>query len=245
MKNLFKFLGATYLLLITSEAQAQMFVGRRAHPISTRVLGTTNTTAGASEYVLSNIASGPGRLLICLSITSDTVQPDNHSVSSRHGTWLQVSTNVWYDTVTVPLHLISLWYVYATDNTSSSVTNRFTNGATGGSMAILELAGTAVYRSNAAVTNRTVNSANAGANPTITLSAFNGGADAVVAILGSDANPFGGTAEAGWVEDMDSGYANPATGSYLTHSVNRSDNTVAVTAASADWGGIAVQVRAQ
>jgi hypothetical protein len=56
----------------------------------------------------------------------------------------------------------------------------------------------------------------------------------------NDRNPFGGTAEGSWTEDIDNGLANPY-GQYAVHRNSTTDNTIVVTAASSNWIGAAIQ----
>jgi len=50
----------------------------------------------------------------------------------------------------------------------------------------------------------------------------------------NDRDPFGGTAEGSWTEDIDNGLANPY-GQYAVHRNVTTDNTIVVTSASSNW----------
>jgi hypothetical protein len=135
-----------------------------------------------------------------------------------------------------------MWYCTNAAATASTVTNKFSNGATGCEARIVEFsnitnAGTAI------IVQSVTNSADSG-SPSLTLAALQGGGtNAVFAAFGNDSNPFGGVNENGWVEDWDDGYNPPTTGLYTTYRLATTDNTITVTNTSV-WAGIAVELAA-
>lgn len=116
-------------------------------------------------------------------------------------------------------------------------------GSTGYFTALYEISNVKTTGTNGAdaIVQAVSNTGTATANPSVTMAALTGGSNAVMALFTNSLNPFGGTVEAGWTEDFNSGYATPDNGSYIMHRVLTTDNTPTVTAASSDWAGIAIE----
>lgn len=76
------------------------------------------------------------------------------------------------------------------------------------------------------------------ADPTITLTARTA---SVIAAFSNNVNPFTGTPESGWTEDVDAGFSGPI-GRYAMHRNNTTDNTPTVTSSASNWTGIALQI---
>jgi hypothetical protein len=207
---------------------------------------TNNSTANAAEYTTSSFTISADKLVLAFVVTSDTVAPDDHVLSSLHGTWVNIGTTN-YNTVATPLKRVTLWRTMSATGGSSTLTNKFANAATGCSFNVVEFGNvdTSGSQGAGAVVQVGMNAANTTANPTITLAALTGTTNAVFAGFSSPLNPFGGTPESGWTEQFDSGYASPSTSTYGTYRIETTDNTVAVTAGSTDWGGIAVEIKAK
>lgn len=86
-----------------------------------------------------------------------------------------------------------------------------------------------------------------GADPEInTMSTFLPAAS-VVAVIANDHNPFGGSIESGWTEDLDEGCleggGTESKGRYAMSRRNTTDNTPSATVTSSSWVGIAIEVR--
>ncbi len=225
----------------------QGFMGRRMHPVAVNVLTSVADNSNAAEYKTSAVVCGSYRPILAIVTTTDTVLPDAHALTSLHGTWTQIA-NTNYNTIGTPLGRLSIWRLLNTNGTqSSAITNKFSNGATGGSFAILEFPGadTSGSGGSGAFINIKMGGTNT-ANPAITLTAAIGNhRNCVVGALASAVNPFTGTAEANWIEDIDIGHSSPNDGLYVTHHVNGTDVSIAVTMSAAEWGGIGVEVKAQ
>lgn len=76
------------------------------------------------------------------------------------------------------------------------------------------------------------------ADPSISLTARTA---SVISAFSNNANPFTGTPESGWTEDVDAGFATP-TGRYSMHRDNTTDYTPTVTSSASNWTGIAIQI---
>jgi hypothetical protein len=84
---------------------------------------------------------------------------------------------------------------------------------------------------------------NAVIQPSITMSALQGGSGVLAGWI-NDFNPPTGTAESGWTEANDAGYATPTTGGYFLIRNNSGDNTPSWTAGSlSNWAGIAIEFK--
>lgn len=120
------------------------------------------------------------------------------------------------------------------------------DAATGGSIRIIELTGVDVDTAGngaGALVQQQSASNQTSANPALTLSSLTGSDDAVVACFVNDVNPFAGAAEAGWTENIDTGYNTPTTGHAIYSRLATTDNTVVVTRAATDWGGWAAEIK--
>lgn len=99
-----------------------------------------------------------------------------------------------------------------------------------------------IYEGNNIGRYKLINSAGVnettGANPSLTLPSTNNSVTCAYFINGR--NPFAGTEEAGWTEDIDTGTASTF-GNAAYHRNVTTDNTVSVTATSSTYMGIAVQ----
>ncbi len=117
-------------------------------------------------------------------------------------------------------------------------------GTTGYDFGIWEVSGVPTTSSGADAIVQSVSGGTTGTNPTLTLSGLLNSHSAVISYFFNDANPFGGTAESGWTEDVDDGYSSPTAGGYAMSRINTTDNTPTVTASSSTWIGVAFELRA-
>jgi hypothetical protein len=91
---------------------------------------------------------------------------------------------------------------------------------------------------------QTVSGNGTGADPSITMATLAGQRNFVIMWVQNDANPFGGTPESGWSEDLDGGCTqSPTAGWYMMTRANTSDNTPTVTCSSSTWRGVAIELR--
>jgi hypothetical protein len=98
----------------------------------------------------------------------------------------------------------------------------------------------AIYESSTFVGNtiNTQTGGTTGTDPTLTVGVTSNAY--TIGYFYNDVNPFGGTAETDWTEDVDGGLGTPA-GQYAVHRNSTTDNTILVTAASSNWIGVAIQ----
>lgn len=82
-----------------------------------------------------------------------------------------------------------------------------------------------------------------GADPSVTMSALKNG-NGVIAVFLNNADPFGGSPESSWTEDVDESCTDlSSSGVYSMLRINGADNTPTVTASSSSWIGIAIEFR--
>ena len=90
-----------------------------------------------------------------------------------------------------------------------------------------------------------VSDSGAGANPSITLSPITGIRNATIGFGGNNQDPFGGTVEATWTQDLDTGMSdNESLGLYISHKLLSTDATWTVTRAASNWGAIVLEIKA-
>jgi hypothetical protein len=217
------------------------------HPLAVRVLVNLNDNGNAAEYTTAAFKPGAFRLVLAMVSTDDTVLPDAHALTSLHGTWTEVArTNV--NTIATPLTRVSLWRLMTTNGVvSSTLTNKFSNAATGCNISVMEFISVRTDGTGGAgaITNITMAAADATANSTVTPATEINPRNGTYAGAANDVNPFAGTPEVDWIEDEDAGHSAPNSGIYVTHRNNTLDNTVVVTRASTDWGIFGAIIKVQ
>ena len=176
----------------------------------TNLLDSGNTT----EYATPAFTPTAWALVIAAVVTSDTVLPDAHALTSLHGTWNQIQ-NANFNVLATPLSRVSVWYTMSATATSSTLTNKFAGAATGCAIFVCEFTGVNTNEPSgvSAIRQSASQVADATANPSLSLGAamMAHSRNAGFAAFANDVNPFGGIQEGGWTEDFDNGYNTPAT----------------------------------
>jgi hypothetical protein len=214
--------------------------------ITYSALATYNNTTGGTSFTTGSASSTSGSLLLAFVHNVLGSAPTTPTFSGHGLTWDQVAT-VTFNTTGTPLNRVTVFRAWVTTGTSGTFVASFgATSQTGGYVRVIQIQGTIDGSGNngsSCIAQFPTNSANATANPNITMSALHSsGASAVFFCFGNDINVFGGTAETDWNEVDDVGFNTPATGSYFGYRIATVDNTVTVTRAASDWGGIAVEV---
>jgi hypothetical protein len=206
-----------------------------------------DVTSNAAEYTTAAFTLSAYNLALCIAGTTDTVLPDEHSITSLHGTWVQIA-NTNFNTIATPLYKLTVWRLMVTTGTvSSTLTNKFAGAATGSGLAVIQWSGVRSASSAAAVGSVAMNALNATVNPTVTLAAIS---DPRNGVMGGEADDFASsmTPELFWFEDWDLAHNNPFMTFYGTHRNNTTDNVVTITGSGSDardLGIIGVEIKVQ
>jgi hypothetical protein len=236
------------LALGAGSALGSWYYGGALPAITFTQLAFTNTTGNQANYVPApNFQVSANHLVLAVIINSHANPVVAPTLAGQNLSWVKIAdTN--YDTLGTATHKVTVWRSMTNALTpSGALTATFSDGnQTGCNIYVAQFGNVDTSGANGAgalvATNH--NGADATANPSITLSALGGsGRHAVFATFGNDVNGFAGTAETDWVEDFDAGYNTAASGIYVTHRLATTDNTVVVTRASADWAGVAVEIK--
>lgn len=211
-------------------------------------IGHTNTitvsSGSASSQVRPSTDFTSGRLYLLFVSNAKATTPEEATATGTSQTWTKVD-GLTFNTVGTPTQRITVYRFLAASTFSATTTISFGATQLGISSHIYEITGMDATGTNGsgAIVQAVSNSADATANPNVTMAAISSGSNAVVSYFANDINPFGGTVEAGWTQDFNTGYASPDRGDYSMYRIGGSDNTPTVTAASSDWAGIAIEIK--
>ncbi len=195
-------------------------------------------SAGIGTIVSPTLTAGRLYIMI-VGVSNDLGVPATVTLSGTGQTWTLID-----QIVSSSSRRIAAYRYAATSTTTSNISFSYTGTQDGAWCAMFEVVGavmTGTNGSDAIVQAPTSNTG--GPDPTITMSALLNRASVIMA-FSNNVNPFTGTAESGWTEVLDNGYGTPDMGAYVMYRNNTSDNTPTVTAASTDWAGIAIELRA-
>jgi hypothetical protein len=224
----------TILLLLPAFCFSQITITELGGGFQTSGVGSTN-----------GIIFVAGRLYIVVAgITNAGGTPATMSITGTGQTWTQI-INATGVTVASDNYRIQAFRYAATTNHTNNVVYNYTGTQDGSFAAVLEVTGVDVTGTNGsnAIVQTVSNAADATANPSLTLAAIANGSNAVIAAFMRNSNPFNGTPESGWTEELDGGYNSPTTGGYILHRLTTTDNTPTVTASSGNWVGIAMELK--
>lgn len=211
------------------------------------ILDAINFTADQNSYSTTGGVTPAANALVLGIGTVNRTPPLDPVVTGYGLTWEQIAA-VSFQTIGTPSQRLSLFRAMGTPVAGNLTFDYGANTCLGASLAVCQFTGVDTSGSNGsgAVVQAATNAANATANPNVTLAALDASAlNAVFACFGKSTNPFSGVAEGGWTEDLDTGHGIPASGFYLCHRLLTTDNTVVVTSASGDWGGIAIEIKVE
>lgn len=198
------------------------------------------STVDASAFGVNSATLTAGKLYLFIAVTTGTT--NNGTVTATSTTWTNVA-NVGNSTRRVQVFRCM---PSVTVSGESVQIGSFGGGSSGSASAIWEITGVPTTGINGAdaIVQAVTATGTASANPSLTLAPISNSHNVVIAVFGNSLNPFGGVPESGWTEDFDSGYDTPTAGSYIMSRLTTTDNTPSVTAASSDWAGIAIELKA-
>lgn len=216
-------------------------------PIGFTYYSKTNDTTARSSYVTAPAYQpNSNSLVIAVVVNSKASAPDTPTFSGNGLTWVQVGTTN-FNTLASPTQRLTVFRATGTAPTSTGGTASFGANQTGCNIGVCEFTNVCMSSTNGAGALAQVlfNATNTVTNPNITLSAFNSnGKNSGLILSGNAANGYGGTPEANWTEDLDTGYNTPATGCYIAHTNLSRDNTLAITQGSSiSWGICGMEIK--
>lgn len=224
------------LLFFALKAQGQITIG------NTNTITVSSGSDNVQVRPSTDFTSGRFYLLFVSNPKATT--PEEATVTGTSQTWTKVD-GLTFNTIASPTQRITVYRFLAASTFSATTTISFGATQLGISSHLYEITGMDATGTNGsgAIVQVVTNSADATANPSVTMAAISSGSNAVIAYFANDINPMGGTAEAGWTEKFDNGYASPDRGDYSMYRIGTTDNTPTVTAASSDWAGIAIEIK--
>lgn len=220
-----------------------------AAPMTLNQLAATGSTANTTSYASASHTPTANALVIAAVISTKATAADTPTLSGNGITWVYI-TNVLTFSTTIN---ISVFRGRNASPSAGATTATYGASQTGCYIKIVEFVnadptgtdGDAAIVQCAVITDP-VDPGTGTANPSLTLSALSGGgANAVIAFSGSSLNPYAGTSEGTWTEELDTGFGLPTTGVYATYQLASTDNTVVITAGIARWGLVALEIKAQ
>ncbi len=210
----------------------------------TRVSLSGTFVGGGSHVTSQSFTMDAGKLYITFVGCSNAGgTPATASISGTGQTWTELWTSG--GAVNASSHKRIQAFIFAPSSTNSNATSISYSGTADGTFVETYVAtGCVVTGTNGAdaIVQAAGGQSNS-ANPSSTLGALQSRAAVLFAVI-NDANPFTGTPESGWTEGTDNGYASPTTGGYIMYRTNTTDNTPTVTAASSNWAGFVIELRA-
>jgi len=215
-------------------------------------ISITETPTGAYTYSTSRIGVTnsqtytAGKLYIILYMAIDeTTTPGDFGVTGTGTTWTEVA-NITGITTGTNLARLKVFRCVPTVTVTEGLT--YTVGAfiEGAINCVLEVCGVLTNGTNgsAAIVQAVTGSADATADPSITMASLTGSNNTVFAFFGNDVNPFGATMESGWDELSQGGFNTPATGGVFIQRNTTTDNTPSVVASASNWVGVAIELAA-
>lgn len=239
------------LMLAGLTANAQQFVGRllplpitSGSNITYSALGAYTNTAGQTAYTNTTAVINANSLALVVIVSSLAGAAAPTNVFGNNCTWVSVTNKAFGGGS--GSHGI---YVYRTMTNATTATDtikvQFAATRTGCIIYGMQFTNVAISGSNGAdAVRQTLSVTNSTADPTLTLAALAGPRSAVVMALGNaDSNGSAGTAEAGYTEIMDNGYATPSTGMYIMYSAGLGDTTPLVTQGAQAYGAVALEIK--
>jgi hypothetical protein len=202
--------------------------------------------AGIIGVTHNNVALTQDKLYLAIVIADSTNNYGGNITGTSH-TW---------DTVSQVGNFSRRISVYRSVPASSTTTDDPTVSFTFGNypnaihFTVWEITGVPMTTNGAdAIVQSVKDSALASTTATITMASLLNGRASVFAVFGNNLNPFGGSVESGWTEQVDGGCATfPSStyigGFYIMTRISTTDNTPTTTVSSSDWHGVALELRA-
>lgn len=210
---------------------------------SFNILASSFNTAGITSVSGNTYVSG--RLYIFfVGISNDAATPGTVSLSGTSQTWDELNAAGGISNGGNRKRLQA--FRFAPGSNNSNQTDFTVTGSQDGMFYFLiEVTSVDVTGTNGSngVVRTATGSANS-ANPSLDFGTSLLSRSSVLAAFINGVNPFTGTEESGWTESIDGGYGTPNTGGYLMYWTNTTDSTPTVTAASGNWAGFAIELKA-
>lgn len=220
-------------------------------PLSGQHIASVNATTNTSVFVTTS-ATVPADSLIIGFVHNPrgTTPPLAPVLSGLDGIIADEIATSTFNIVNTPLNRITAFRAWVPTEVTGPFTGRFASSQVGCSIQIYQFTGVfngAIDNGASCIRHVVSGAADATENPNLTFVSglAPGSRNAIVFAFGNDTNPFGGTVETDWVEDADVGFNNPACGTFVGHRAETIDNSVIVTKAASNWGGIALEIKSK
>ena len=207
--------------------------------------GAITDTSNTSSYVSGTVAFAANRLYLLAVVHSDAAAEVTQPTISAAGAGLTFVNigSVPFDTIASNLHRLTVFRALKTSAVASgTITVNFGDASTGCLTQLTEVSSVVTTGTDGAdaVRNIVTGSADAGANPAITLGAFAAAKNGTWACFASDiaTAPTAGT---GFTSLAATNYATPTTGLF-TEWQQPNDTSADCTLASSDWAGLALEL---
>lgn len=209
-------------------------------------VATIGDTSNATSYTTGSFTPGVNTLYLLAVVHSDAAPETTiPTITTTTGlTFVQVGSSVPFDTIASNVHRITLFRAMKASGLSAgTVTVNLADAGTGCAAQVIPVTGVVTTGTDGAdaVRNIVTGSANANANPSITLGSFASSLNGVFACFGFDVQS---TPTAGTGFSVAGGamfYATPDT-TVFTQWNWQNATTVDCALAAADWGGIACEL---
>lgn len=202
-------------------------------------------TANATTYASGSFTPVANRLYL-LAVTHSDAAPETTvpTIATTTGlVFVQVGSSIVFDTIASNLHRLTLFRAMKASGLSAGTyTVTLADAGTGCCARLTEVSGVVTTGTDGAdaVINVSTNNANAGANPSVTLAAFNDVDNGTYACFASDIAT-APTAGSGFTGLGHSTIGTPTKGVFAEWRATN-DTTADCTLASSDWAGIAVEL---
>ncbi len=199
-------------------------------------------TGGIASF---NCTKSAGSLYICfVGVSNSGGTPATASLSGTSETWDEIG--IAGGAVTSNGRRVQAFRFYSPTTLTSNLTSFTYTGTQDGTwFNIYQITGVDVSGTNGAnaIVQVIISDPTTGANPSMTLSTLQNRASVLTAWTG-DNNPFSGSPESGWTITEDGGYNTPTVGGLIMKRENTIDNTPSFTAASSNWVGMVMELKA-
>lgn len=188
----------------------------------------------------SVIGTVTGRFYIVI-VESNSASAEPNLTLTIGGNSPTLLTSAAFNTTGTARNKIWAYYFLAATTAANSMSLTFSTTVTGFRAVTYDIEGSKTTGTNGidAITQYTTGSVDAGTNPSLTLSPLHG-QSLVVTGFANDSSPFGATCETGWTCGANTGH--DGGGFFYMYRINGGDMTPTVTAASSNWGGIAIEI---
>jgi len=208
------------------------------------------TTQGPYDYSTSGLGAVnsqtyyKGKVYLFIYLRFAAATPGDFSVTGTNTTWTPI-VNTTAITTATDLARLKVFVCSPSADYTEALSISGAGLATGTISVLLEIDGTPTNNNGSgAIVQVVTGSADAGADPTITMAALETTSrNTVLAFFGNNVNPFGATMETDWTELSQGGFNTPTSGGVFIKRDYTVDNTPSVVASASDWIGVAFEIR--